>query len=161
MRTRATVSILVLVALVVVVRLGFAKGIPAKIVLTGAGLTHAVEVDSVGRRIFNPWSAAFIDWRATPVVNGASLCVSQPFDARFYMKWPGRTPSPDYNDLSLIYAVKYCRASNGEGGLVHLPGIGEQYYTTNSGTILRQGQDGGWFRASRAWDSVVTTLIAH
>ena len=40
-------------------------------------------------------------------------------------------------------------------GFIYLPGRGEDWHRLNGGTILRDGHDGKWHRASPAWSALL------
>ena len=68
----------------------------------------------------------------------------------FFMKWPERHSKGDRDGLQMIYTVRYCPGRGGGPGYTYLPGT-EDKYSVNSGTIMREGDDGKWRRASAAW----------
>ena len=72
-------------------------------------------------------------------------------DARF----PGQ-PGPEH----LAYIVSYEYDPAASQGYVYLPGKGDQWYTLNSASIYH-GREGNWFRATRAWQDAVVSLIAR
>jgi hypothetical protein len=139
MRYRAPVVAAIAFTLLLSTRLGFAKGPPDRIIISGGGLAHPIEItDSLSRLQFNPWAAAFANLHSP--VRDSSTCALAPYDVRFYMRWPGRHSAYDLGDKVLIYALTYCPESGGAGGTFHLPGPGQPFYDINVSTILRRGQ---------------------
>jgi hypothetical protein len=56
------------------------------------------------------------------------------------------------------YVVQYCVDRSGEG-YVYLPGRGHPSHRRNISTILRDGQDGNWHRASDAWTAAMRPYL--
>jgi hypothetical protein len=56
------------------------------------------------------------------------------------------------------YVVQYCMDSTGEG-YVYLPGRGDPAHRRNISTILRDGQDGYWHRASGEWSAAIRPYL--
>lgn len=56
------------------------------------------------------------------------------------------------------YVVQYCVDSTGEG-YVYLPGRGDPSHRRNISTILRDGQDGNWHRASEEWSAAIRPYL--
>lgn len=57
------------------------------------------------------------------------------------------------------YVVQYCVDDTTGEGFVYLPGRGEPLHRGNMSTILRQGQDGYWHRASDEWSVVISSYL--
>jgi hypothetical protein len=98
---------------------------------------------------FDPWGGQFADWKlgtTPPPVDQSDAC-----RVFFFMKWPHRHSSYDRGDLKMIYEFSYVPAANEEPGYVYLPAKGDELYRVNISTIIRDGQDGHWFRASHSW----------
>ena len=57
------------------------------------------------------------------------------------------------------YVVTYVWDAAAERAFVHLPGRGEEGYWLNVGTILRDGYDGNWFRASETWGRAIRQAL--
>ena len=57
------------------------------------------------------------------------------------------------------YVVQYCVDDQTGEGFVYLPGRGEASHRRNISTILRQGQDGYWHRASDEWSVAMSGYV--
>ena len=57
------------------------------------------------------------------------------------------------------YVVLYSVDDMTGEGFVYLPGRGEPSYRRNISTILRNGQDGYWHRASDEWSAVINRYV--
>jgi hypothetical protein len=57
------------------------------------------------------------------------------------------------------YVVQYCVDDITGEGFVYLPGRGEPSHRRNLSTIIRQGQDGYWHRASDEWSIVISGYV--
>lgn len=133
-----------------------AKGSPNLIVISDGGLTKPVEItDAAALKAFDPWFGQFADWKHNVVSEPA--CSRQSYQVVFYMKWPGRKSALDLGDLKAIYVVRYCFAHG--AGFVYLPARDEAP-RVNMATILRDGRDGTWNRATPEWDSLMRKALA-
>ncbi|HYY94230.1 MAG TPA: hypothetical protein VE713_06895 [Pyrinomonadaceae bacterium] len=135
----------------------YAKGTSDLMVITGGGLTRPIKItERETLKSFDPWSGRFIDW-----AKGGLEKPSEPsptYEVFFFMKWPGRHSRYDRGRLKMIYSVRYCLDRTGGPGYVYLPGNGS-LYAVNAGTILREGEDGKWHRASAVWDRAMKRMI--
>src|SRR5436309_2277838 len=135
-----------------------AKGSPDLIVIRGGGLAKPIEItDREVLKKFDPWLGQFIDWKSGIISEPAST--TRCFDVSFFRRWPSRHSKYDRGDLKLIYGLKYCPSARSEAGEIYLPGRGE-LFTINIGTIIRDGDDGKWHRASAAWENSVKGLLS-
>jgi hypothetical protein len=57
------------------------------------------------------------------------------------------------------YVVTYSKERWTGAGFVYLPGRGDGAYRRNIGTILRDGQDGRWHEASKAWSAAINARL--
>ena len=57
------------------------------------------------------------------------------------------------------YVVQYCVDDSTGEGFVYLPGRGEPSHRRNISTILRDGQDGYWHRASDEWSAAMSLYV--
>lgn len=77
--------------------------------------------------------------------------------------WPRYTVTFDVQTLDGVktaaYVVEYCADSRKGGGFIYLPGPDDDHYRRNISTILRDGQDGRWFRASAAWSAAINSRL--
>jgi hypothetical protein len=57
------------------------------------------------------------------------------------------------------YVVQYCVDDTTGLGFVYLPGRGDPAHRRNISTILREGQDGTWRRASSEWTAAIQAYL--
>ena len=57
------------------------------------------------------------------------------------------------------YVVQYCVDGATGQAFVYLPGRGEPAYRRNVSTILREGKDGRWHRASEQWSAAIQPYL--
>jgi hypothetical protein len=57
------------------------------------------------------------------------------------------------------YVVEYCVDDATGEAFVYLPGRGEPSYRRNVSTILRDGKDGHWHRASTEWSALLQPYV--
>ena len=129
-----------------------AKGPTVKIMISGGGLTSAIEVtDARILHISNVWGGQFLDRsRGTAKEPPRGL---QRYEVSFYIKFAD-------NDARKKYVVYYFPNPVAEQGYIYLPGKHETWFNLNVGTIWRQGQDGKWNYASPAWEDLIKPVIA-
>ena len=155
MKTRGR-FVLAIVAVLFSGLAAYAKGSPNLIVISGGGLTGPIEIsDAASLKAFDPWFGQFADWKRDVVSEPA--CSRQSCQVVFYMKWPGRKSALDRGDLKAIYVVRYCFADG--AGFVYLPARDEAP-RVNMATILRDGRDGTWNRATPEWDALMRKALA-
>ena len=115
-----------------------------KITISGPGLDAPIEItDQLTLRLANPWSGGFIEWSAPTVQAPPGTAV---YDVVLY----ARLRSPE---LRPIYRFRYAPGSNGQSGLVYLPGKGEPGHRQNVSIIIRDNHDGRWNPASPDWET--------
>lgn len=136
-----------------------AKGSPERIVIKADGESWRVEVtDYKTLKGFDPWMGQFIDWSKELVRDPPDR--KQTYTVMFFMKWKGRRSEYDRGNLKMIYALQYCYGGSGEPGYVYLPGGSEKWGSVNPATIIREGHDGRWHYASRAWEALMKRLMS-
>lgn len=118
------------------------------ITVSAAHLTEPFEiVDEFVLARSNVYAGAFIGEIAPPP--GATL--------------PRYTLTFDIQTLDGIkkaaYTVQYSVDSATGEGFVYLPGPGDAEHRRNISTILRQGHDGRWHRATDDWNAVVYPFV--
>jgi len=130
-----------------------AKGPTVKIMISGGGLTSAIEVtDPRILEISNVWGGQFLDRsRGTAEEPPRGL---RRYEVSFYVKFAD-------NDVRKKYVVYYYPNLSAEQGYIYLPGKEETWYHLNVGTIWRQGQDGKWNYASPRWEDLIKPVIAR
>ena len=57
------------------------------------------------------------------------------------------------------YAVQYVFDDSAGEAFIYLPGRGDASFRSNISTILRDGQDGRWHRASAEWAASIRTYL--
>jgi len=136
-----------------------AKGTPELMVIKGGGLSKPLEItDRVTLKKFNPWGGEFVDSKFVAIAKPATL--GRCFDVDSFMKWPSRPAwKYDRDDLKLIYHFTYCTGAAEGNGYIFLPGLEDEYWKVNVFTILRDGDDGMWHRASAEWAETVKRLL--
>jgi hypothetical protein len=142
-----------LVALVVAVGLEaspHAVGIKetAKLTVSGAGLPRSIEITEQSVLVLsNVFAGTFIGAGATAP------------DAA----WPRYAVAFDIQTgdgvKEAAYVVMYSKNRWTGEGYIYLPGPGDDWYRRNIGTILRDGQDGKWHRASPAWGEAINLRL--
>ena len=151
MRKRMYYGLLLAVTMLVSAPLAYSKGAPDKITITGGGLSQQIDViDPDTLKAYNPWGGQFIDWSRG--VTNVSPQGPQTYEVQFLKK-------SDRGDIKVIYAVLYAPGNSGEPGYVYLPGRGEKWYRQNTGTILRDGDDGRWHYATPAFGELVRRRV--
>jgi hypothetical protein len=134
----------------------FAKGSTTKIVITGGGLAHPIEIPPEVAS-FDVWtgpgtgpyppSSFIVDWTRFAAQPTANL---PRYQVAFYTERSETTPS---------YVVTYCFDPKTQTGAVYFPAKNEEWYKINVGSILR-GVEGQWFPARIEWEKVARPLIA-
>ena len=147
---RISRSLMSLVAAFCVSEVLLAKGPTVKLTISGPGLSSPIDV--VEKEATDPtvWGGQFIDWSSGRTVPPAAV-VPQ-YTVQFYVK-------PPRGEVRMMYVVQYAWDQAAGRALVHLPGRGDEWYPLNAGTILREGQDGGWFFASDVWGRAVRKAL--
>ena len=128
-----------------------AKSPTVKIMISGGGLTSAIEVtDPRILDISNVWSGQFLDRsRGTAKEPPRGL---QRYEVSFYIKITN-------NEVRKKYVLYYYLNTATEPSYIYLPGKGETWYSLNVGAILRDEQDGKWNYASSAWEDLIKPMI--
>lgn len=143
----------------------FAKGATAKIIVIGddlSGLSRPIEIeDQKFLRQIHIWAGP-----------GASSNESQ----GLIVDWSlGKAPKPSYrlplyeiffytfeNEQNekekLAYVVSYKYDPSTHRGYVYVPGKGDNWLSTNLGTIMR-GVEGNWFHAWSIWDEFAKSFL--
>ena len=92
----------------------------------------------------------------------AGTFIGEPADAP-HPSLPRHTISFDIQTLDGVktdaYVVHYCVDRSTGEAFVYLPGSGEPSYRRNVSTILREGQDGYWHRASAEWSHAIQPYL--
>ena len=140
-------------ALLLLVTPVLAKGPVDKITIKGPDLAKPIEItdpDILSR--FDPWGGQFIG-TGGPLA-GPPPNIKEPYLVKFYLE-------DQQGELELRYMFYYYFNSTGTTGYIYLPGPGEPYYQTNTGTIIRGKSDGQWHKAIPGWDDVMTNAIVE
>jgi len=145
--------LLLLLALLALVTPAMAKGPVDKITIEGPDLVKPIKItepDVLNR--FNPWGAQFIG-TGGPLA-GPPPNIKEPYLVKFYLE-------NQQGELTLRYMFYYYFNPAGTTGYIYLPGPGEPYYQTNTGTIIRGKSDGQWHKAIPGWDDVMVDVVAE
>jgi hypothetical protein len=145
-RSRA-VQTLAILTLVVALADGLAaKGPTTRIVISAPGLQRPIETTDP-KALANVWAGRFIA-EASPE---PGLALPR-YLLTFIVQPPRDTPRA-------MYVATYVRDPQSGSAFVYLPGRGEDGWAMNVRTILRDGQDGRWHRASAEWSDAVAAAI--
>ncbi|MDO8680646.1 MAG: hypothetical protein Q7R30_19180 [Acidobacteriota bacterium] len=123
-----------------------------------SGIKETVKLNLLGSRLIeitdpevlalsNVFSGTFITSTAE-APDAAWPRVAVVFDVQF----PGRIKTG-------AYVVHFCMDPATGDGFIYLPGLGENSYRSNIGTIIRDEQDGRWHRASSEWTSAISAHL--
>lgn len=151
-KTLGTVLLAGLLVLSAASRPASAKAPTFKIIISGPDLPTPLEItDDHILNLSNVWSGQFLDnSRGHPKKPPERL----PYELSFYVKL-------NEDDLRLMYVAYYYPEPSTRQGQIYLPGHREPWYYLNTGTIIREGQDGRWNYVSPAWEALIKPLIAH
>ncbi|HEV3062326.1 MAG TPA: hypothetical protein VGY48_29015 [Vicinamibacterales bacterium] len=166
--------------LAIIIAVGFstalgAKGATSRISISGGNLGRPIDIrNEAVLEAFQIWSGPgtsscasgqcvegtegfIVDWSAGAVVARPSGLPR--YQIAFFVQegGVGGQPAPE----RLAYVVLYEYDSARAEGFVYLPGKGDQWQELNWGSIYRHGLEGGWFRATRAWQDAVVPLISQ
>lgn len=145
--------LLLLLALLALVTPAMAKGPVDKITVEGPELTKPIEItDSEILSRFDPWGGQFIG-TGGPLA-GPPSNIKEPYLVKFYLE-------DQQDNLVLRYMFYYYFNATGTTGYIYLPGPGEPYYKTNTGTIIRGKSDGQWHMAIPGWDDVMENVVVE
>jgi hypothetical protein len=120
----------------------------ARLTVSGAGLPTSIEITEPSvLALSSVYEGAFIGAEATaPDV-----------------AWPRYSVAFDIqtNDgvKEAAYRITYSKNRWTGEGFIYLPGPGDDWYRRNISTILRDGQDGKWHRASPAWCEAINARL--
>jgi hypothetical protein len=129
-----------------------AKGPTVRLVITGGGLANPVTVTDPSVLAD---SNVFGDKFFAGIANSNSIDPTWPkYTVSFFVELPGWMRQ----GVQKKYIVYYAKHPRTGEGFVYLPAPGEQWYRLNASTILRNGLEGNWLHASKAW---TTALNAH
>jgi hypothetical protein len=129
-----------------------AKAATFKIIISGPDLPTPLEItDDQILKLSNVWSGQFLDnSHGHPEKQPERL----PYEVSFYVKL-------NEDDLRLMYVAYYYPEHSTKQGQIYLPGHREPWYYLNTGSIIREGQDGLWNYVSPAWEALIKPVIAH
>jgi hypothetical protein len=142
-----------LVALFVVIGLDaslHAAGIKetARLTVSGAGLSQSIEItDRSVLALSNVFAGTFI---------GATATAPDTASPRYAVAFDIQTAD---GVKEAAYLVIYSKNRWTGEGYIYLPGHGDDWYRRNVGTILREGHDGTWHRASPAWADAINRWL--
>ena len=130
-----------------------AKGPTVRLVIAGAGLTKPITVtDASVMTDSNVFGDSFLG----PLASSSSINPTWPkYEISFYVD----LPSWMHQGVQKKYVVYYTKHPRTGEGFVYLPGPGEEWYGLNASTILRNGLEGNWLRASQGWAKALNTHL--
>lgn len=130
-----------------------AKGPTVRLEISGNSLTNLITItdESVLSRS-NVFGGEFLAGIATEKAinqNWPKYLVS------FYVELPAWMKQ----GVRRKYVVYYAKDPQTGQGFVYLPGAGEEWYHLNVSTILRNGLEGNWLRASAPWATALNAYL--
>jgi hypothetical protein len=122
-----------------------AKGPTVRLVITGEGLTNPITVTHASVLAdSNVFGDAFFG----RIANSHSIDPTWPkYVVSFFVEMPAWM----HKGVQKKYVVYYAKHPRTDEGFVYLPAHGEEWYGLNVSTILRNGLEGHWLHASKAW----------
>ena len=146
------VPIVAAIALMMVTTLT-AKGPTARLVIAGGGLATPITVrDASILKDSNVYHATFLGG----IAHAQSIDPTWPtFVISFFVS----TPAWSRQGVQEKYVVYYARNPRTGEGFVYLPAPGEKWYQLNTSTIVRNGLEGNWVRASAPWATALNTYL--
>jgi hypothetical protein len=127
-----------------------AKGPTVKLTVTGASLTHPVDITSGKALDANIWAGDFL---------GAPASEPEASLPRYTVSFFAAPPRQPVAVMAVMYVVQLALDTRSGEGFVYLPGEGDSDYRTNIHTILRDGQDGKWHRATPQWSGAIAQAL--
>ncbi len=125
-----------------------AKGDTRRLVIAGGPLPAPVEIVSADA-LANVWGGTFIGAPCDPPAGGLPR-----YEISFYVR------PPREDTARRMYVVVYVEdPAAPEGGYLYLPGRGEDGYSLNVRTILRENDDGRWHRADARWSRAINAAL--
>jgi hypothetical protein len=145
-RSRAAYGLIAVTLVITLSESLAAKGRTVRLTISGPGLSGPIETMEP-KALANVWVGSFIGGLAAEPDKTLPRYV-----VTFYVQ-------PPRENVRAMYVVYYVRDPRSREGFVYLPGRGEDGYSLNVRTILRDGQDGRWHNASAEWsDAIVAAL---
>ena len=128
-----------------------AKAPTVRLTIAGADLPAPIETSDPAA-LANIWAGTFI---GNPC---QAPDTSLPrYRVTFHVRWAdGSTETVEPK-----YTVLYVRDARTNAGFVYLPGRGEDGYTMNAKSMLRDGQDGHWHRAQPEWSEAIARALVR
>ena len=121
----------------------------ARLTISGPGLSQPLEVtDEHALALSNVFGGDFI---GEPAVHPPDAALP-----RYTIVFDVQTAE---GVRTAAYTVEYCKDRWTGEAFIHLPGYGDDSYRRNIGTVLREGQDGKWHRATKAWSEAINAHL--
>ena len=139
-------SVAASICLLAAVSVAYAKLPLSSVFICGGKLRQPVEVTEPAiLHSSNPWFGSFIpQWNRAPRERIAGPPVSAPrYEISFYAASTNEPPH-------IVYVAYYAFEASTQRGFLYLPGHREQWYDTNTGSIIRPQQDGRWNLAAQS-----------
>jgi hypothetical protein len=122
-----------------------AKGPTVKLTITGPNLAGAIEV-TTPKALAHVWSDDFLG----PLAEEPSAAFPR-YTVQFHVLPNGK------REIQVMYAVTYVTDPRTGAAFVYLPAPGEEHYSLNISTILREG--GRWHRAVPTWAAALNVSL--
>jgi len=145
------------IAVLLLVSVAHSKAALSRLFISGGKLSKPIEITDPGiLQLSNPWFGSFISqWNQVSEGTLTGPPSSTPrYELSFYATFSPKEPP------HIVYVAYYTFDPSTRSGFVYLPGHNEQWYFTNSGSILRPHQDGRWNLANRDWSDKLNLIIA-
>jgi hypothetical protein len=123
-----------------------AKAASVRVSVTGPTLPHSIEITS-GQALAIIWAEDFL---GAPAVEPDKTLPT--YTVSFFAERAEKK-------VELVYVVTLVLDRRTDEGFIYLPGRGEDGYRLNTGSILRNGQDGKWHHAPNEWCKAITDAL--
>jgi hypothetical protein len=125
-----------------------AKGPTTKLVITGPGISAPIDVTSAAAIAPSVFGGEFI---GPPATEPPALW--KRYTIRFHVMPPRETTARP------MYQVLFTRDPLSGEAFIYLPSLAEPAGRMNRHTIVREGHDGHWHRASPAWAGAIAAAL--
>ena len=129
----------------------FAKGTTVELSITGPGLSTPIHTSDASAINVSVWGGNFSDWDYGKVEEPSGDL--EHYHVHFWVQVPRSTV------VQLKYVIGYVWDADKGLALVYLPGPRDQWYQTNTYSILREGLDGHWFYATESWGKTLKKVL--
>jgi hypothetical protein len=144
-RSRAAYGLIAMALVIALSESVAAKGRTVRLTISGPGSGNIETTEP--KALANVWVGSFIAGLAAEPDKTLPRYV-----VTFYVQ-------PPRENIRAMYVVYYVQDPRSREGFVYLPGRGEDGYSLNVRTILRDGQDGRWHNASAEWNDAIVAAL--